>query len=231
MGTRTAADATTMVARSPARFLHQRLRLALFAAVLLIAEAFLLALAVFVWWPLAFVAIVPLVLLARNTTLGGLLDPVTIRRGIQGEERVAAVLAELEADGYEVIHDVEIGRGNADHILVGPTGVFVIETKDWGGRFYPRRGRLMFNNRPADHIVDQATMVARTVKRRLKRAGIDVWVEAVIASTRASVSSRQIRLGHVTVVEASKLPAFVRGRSSHMDPDRASRAAEVLSRP
>jgi hypothetical protein len=206
-----------MEARSPAQFLRHRLRLMTVAAVLFVAEAFLLALAGFWWWPLSVIALVPVFLLSRATLLGGQLDPVSLRNGIRGEVRVAGYLAELEPEGYRVLHDVDLGRGNADHVLVGPTGVFVIETKDWGGRFYPRRGRLMFNNRSADEVVTQVTNAALEVRGRLERAGIDVWVQAVIASTRAKVSASPIRLGHVTAIDAAALPAFVRSRRATLE--------------
>src|ERR1700683_3962983 len=50
-------------------------------------------------------------------------------RGAQGEEHVGALLDELSDHGWRVIHDASLGRGNVDHILVGPAGVFTVETK------------------------------------------------------------------------------------------------------
>jgi hypothetical protein len=200
------------------------------AATLLIAEAAIFALAGAVWWPLALLAIVPIVVLGRATLLGGRLDPVSLRRGIEGEERVAELLAALEPEGFRTLHDLDLGRGNADHVVIGPTGVFVIETKDWGGRFYPRHGRLMFNQRQADDVVGQVTAAALAIRGRLEREGVDVWVQAVIASTRARVSASPLRLGHVTAVQADDLPDFVRSRRTVLDPDRATRVAEAILR-
>ena len=46
-----------------------------------------------------------------------------------GERAVGQYLERLRADGYEVFHDV-IGEGfNLDHVVIGPAGVFTIETK------------------------------------------------------------------------------------------------------
>jgi hypothetical protein len=50
-------------------------------------------------------------------------------RGATGEEFVGRVLAQKEAEGWRALHDVSFGRGNIDHIVVGPGGVFAIETK------------------------------------------------------------------------------------------------------
>lgn len=219
-----------MEARQPARFLHARLRLMLLASVLFIAEGALLAFGGFWWWPLSLLAMAPVILLGRATVLGGPLDPVTLRSGILGEERVAEVLAELETEGFRVLHDLDTGRGNADHVLVGPTGVFVIETKDWGGRFYRRGGRLMFNDKPADQVVGQVTATALAIRERLEAAGIDVWVQAVIASTRAKVSTGLMRIGHVTIADADRLPELVRAAKGSMDADTAARAIGAILR-
>src|ERR1700722_7836399 len=54
-------------------------------------------------------------------------------RGAQGEEHVGGLLNELTDQGWRVIHDASLGHGNVDHILVGPAGVFTIETKSHPG--------------------------------------------------------------------------------------------------
>ena len=64
------------------------------------------------------------------------LFPITRRfnRGERGERHVADVLEELRSNGYRPIHDI-VGDGfNVDHVLVGPGGIFAIETKYRSGR-------------------------------------------------------------------------------------------------
>jgi hypothetical protein len=56
------------------------------------------------------------------------------RRGASGEEHVGRILDGLARDGWLAIHDVSTGRGNIDHVLVGPAGVLTIETKSHPGR-------------------------------------------------------------------------------------------------
>src|SRR5207248_11280153 len=51
------------------------------------------------------------------------------RLGFHGERYVAEELNQLMADGFRVFHDVPFDGFNIDHVLVGPTGVFVVETK------------------------------------------------------------------------------------------------------
>jgi hypothetical protein len=53
------------------------------------------------------------------------------RLGAKGEQVVGRELDRLMAKGYEVFHDVPCERWNIDHVVVGPRGVFAVETKAW----------------------------------------------------------------------------------------------------
>jgi hypothetical protein len=57
-------------------------------------------------------------------------DPDRWRRGAEGEVATAMLLARLPRR-YVVLHDRRIpgSRANIDHLVVGPTGVWVIDTK------------------------------------------------------------------------------------------------------
>ncbi|MEY2501627.1 MAG: hypothetical protein QOI07_1961 [Verrucomicrobiota bacterium] len=54
------------------------------------------------------------------------------RMGAIGECEVAAELERL-SDRFTVFNNVNTRRGNLDHVVVGPTGFFAIETKNWKG--------------------------------------------------------------------------------------------------
>lgn len=60
------------------------------------------------------------------------MDRELAERGV-GEESTAKVLGALEEDGWIVLHDLKAGRGNVDHIAVGPGGVFLLDSKRLGG--------------------------------------------------------------------------------------------------
>ncbi len=53
------------------------------------------------------------------------------RRGARGEQRTARHLNKLVRAGWTVLHDLAIpaSRANGDHLLIGPPGVFLIDTK------------------------------------------------------------------------------------------------------
>ena len=168
----------------PAEFLRLqlRLRVAVFAAT--VAVAAVLALMGVWWWPAFFLALGLLFVLERLAGKGRNLDPEHLRRGIRGEEAVADVLAALPSS-YWVLHGVWTGHGDVDHVVIGPTGVFALETKAWEGRFYRSRGHLHYNGKPAEHVLRQARGAAGQVRQLLLEAGIDEWVEAVVVAAQA----------------------------------------------
>lgn len=55
--------------------------------------------------------------------------------GAEGEEKIAEWLGHLD-DSYFVIHDVVLPgmvKENIDHVVLGPNGIFVLETKNHKG--------------------------------------------------------------------------------------------------
>ena len=57
-------------------------------------------------------------------------EAVNWLRGARAEEAIGELLNELRSEGFIVMHDVEqVYEGNIDHIVSGPTGVFMIESK------------------------------------------------------------------------------------------------------
>lgn len=60
-----------------------------------------------------------------------------LKQAEEGEKCVGQLLEGLRASGYSVFHDLVGTDFNVDHVLVGPAGVFTIETKTWNK---PSRG-------------------------------------------------------------------------------------------
>jgi hypothetical protein len=195
----------------PAEFLRSqlRLRIAVFAAT--IAVAGVLALMGVWWWPATFLALGLLFVLQRLAGKGRVLDPERLRRGISGEEAVADALAGLPSS-YWVLHGVSTGHGDVDHVVIGPTGVFALETKAWDGKFYRSRGQLYCNGKPAEHVLRQARGAAGQVRELLLAAGIDEWVEAAVVASRASVSRSPLRFPNAYVVSIDGVVDFITGR-------------------
>lgn len=104
---------------------------------------------------------------------------LTWRWGAAGEEWTAEVLDGLGAE-WRVYHDVPDGKGNWDHIVVGPPCVFVVDSKNLRGPISIREdggraGRLRFGG-PASR--GSAVRLKEVIERK---TGIAVWVQAVVS--------------------------------------------------
>lgn len=68
-------------------------------------------------------------------------------KGAAGERAVGALLDSLPPE-WTVLHDVRWPgreRANVDHVLIGPTGIYVIDSKNWSGQITLHRGVLRQN--------------------------------------------------------------------------------------
>jgi Nuclease-related domain len=57
----------------------------------------------------------------------------TWQTGAEGERKTEKALRRLETSGWTVVHDIDAGRGNYDHIAVSGAGVFVRVFSPFGG--------------------------------------------------------------------------------------------------
>ncbi len=87
-------------------------------------------------------------------------------RGAEGEEATAAALAALPATDWAVFHDIRWpGRryANVDHVVVGPPGVFVVDSKNWSGSVVVRDQVLRQNGRSREPAVVGAAEAALAI--------------------------------------------------------------------
>ena len=94
-----------------------------------------------------------------------------LKQGRLGEQVVAQELERLRVLGYEVFHDImDESKGcNVDHVLVGPGGVFTVETKTWSkcgaGSVTVEAGEVRINGVAVEHdCLAQARAQASSVR-------------------------------------------------------------------
>lgn len=75
------------------------------------------------------------------------------RRGATGERMTARFIDRLP-EGWFAIHDIPVGeRGaNIDHVVVGPTGVFTVNTKNLTGKVWLGPRTLLHNGHRTDYL-------------------------------------------------------------------------------
>jgi hypothetical protein len=142
-----------------------------------------------------------LALLATIFVISRYVLPLVERRdrGASAEEQVGSLLEQLPADSWRVIHDASFGRGNIDHILIGPAGVFSIETKSHPGPV--RVGR-----------VHGATIRQAQAQRDAIEQVVGMNVEPLLVFSRAWVDRPLARRKGVRVLPARVLIAHLRKR-------------------
>jgi hypothetical protein len=94
----------------------------------------------------------------------------TWQRGAHGERRTARLLDRLPCEGYVVFHDLAVpdSPANIDHLVIGPTGVFVIDSKQWTGSVHQGADGLVWHNHyPLDRTLETVRWEAQIVGRLL----------------------------------------------------------------
>lgn len=136
-------------------------------------------------------------------------------QGAEGERAVGSVLAGLESDGWQALHDISLERGNVDHILVGPGGIFTIETKS-------NRGSIGI-----DRIDPKMLKQAYAQKKLLERiTGLDVQ-PLLVFSQAFLVGSVPAQRKGVIVLPARMLQHYFSRQRPVLE---ASAADEVYTR-
>jgi Nuclease-related domain len=137
-------------------------------------------------------------------------DAVAWRRGAAGERRTARLLSQLEQHGWAVLHDLALpgSRANLDHLVIGPGGVFVIDSKQYRGRLQlDPSGRLWHGRFPLAPALRAVSFEADQAARVLTDP--DVVVVPVMAIHGTQVPWGRIVADGVPVVAARRLPSML----------------------
>ena len=158
-----------------------------------------------------------------------------LRLAIQGERSVGQGLEELRRAGYGVYHDIPDDHANIDHVLVGPAGIFTIETKT---RSKPRKGHatvivdgetISINGRDAGpELIAQARAQAGSIAKTLKQgAGREFPVFPVIVFPGWWVEIKA-RPSGLWVINDKALPGFLARERARLNVEEVSTAKSQL---
>jgi hypothetical protein len=165
--------------------------------------------------------------------------PIHIERwldGAHGERRTEKRLRPLERDGWVVAHDLEAKFGNVDHFVVGPAGVFLLDSKNWFGAVSVADGVATVT--PLDNP-DAAWSWPR-LPGALKRAsfqnkeaiehltGVRVFVHPVVVIW-APFEQRHVLSNGVNYVAGDFLETWLRSLPTRLDSSRVKQVSRLLS--
>ena len=134
------------------------------------------------------------------------------RIGAEGERKTAGYLEGLAEGGFVVLHDRKVPGygGNVDHVAIGPSGVWAIETKNLKGKVEIAGDSLHIGGRRRDSVVDQVYREAIAVQvalgPELDKVGISVtpvvclhrgelpWFNKTVRGVRLASGRQLVRL-------------------------------------
>jgi hypothetical protein len=132
-------------------------------------------------------------------------------RGAAGEEHVGGLLDQLAGGDWKVLHDASFGHGNIDHIVLGPPGVFSVETKSHPG---PVRVRGIHGAVLRQAQEERETLEHVTGER----------VEPLVVFSRAWVDKPLTRRRSVRVLPARMLVGYLRRHERTLSTEQIAQA-------
>jgi hypothetical protein len=136
------------------------------------------------------------------------------RRGQRGEQRTARVLRfSLEWRGHRVLHDRSVpGQRNADHLVIGPTGVWVIGNQAWAPEteFAVYGGKLFIGkdsgSRTAVQLQKTAEAIAELLSQKLQA---DIKVFPLLIAHGGRLPRKGLTGSGITLLRVYRLPLWV----------------------
>jgi hypothetical protein len=158
------------------------------------------------------------------------------RRGRDGERSTEKELAPLERRGWAVGHDLPARFGNHDHLVVGPSGAFLLETKRFVGEATLRDGVLGLRRgtdprdgwRGDEGLAGRLRRSARDARRLLGAANIN-WVAPVVVLW-CEFPAQLAEHGGVTYVHGSRLADWLERQPESVSAQSVENARSCLRR-
>ena len=155
------------------------------------------------------------------------------QQGAFGEQATGKQLRKLEREGWVVLHDLQHGRGNVDHVLIGPGGVFVLDSKRTDGRVSVDHGTVTVT-RPDDpdlHYQHTGTrhllgLARETHARVLARSRINQWVTPVMVWW--ADFPQRVAEDRCAYVHGEELIDWLRSRPTQIAPSRIEQVADAV---
>lgn len=134
------------------------------------------------------------------------------RKGAAGEREVARRLEQLTRDGWRILHSVPVGKrgSDIDHIVIGPPGVYCLNTKNHPNKnVWVGDRMIMVNGNKTDYLRNSRFEAERASKILTEATGwkIDVRPVVVIMGAEMTVKAQP---PDVNVIARRNIPRVFR---------------------
>ncbi len=156
-------------------------------------------------------------------------------KGLEGEDIVSDYLKQLPHD-YFIYNDVNLPgkKGNIDHVVIGPNGIFVIETKNYSGKYLIKGNDWFYYKGGNYHNVktNPAHQVIRNtleLKKFLESKGVDtsIWFQAIVAFKNSDFRVAE-RTKAYKVLVPETVPEYILNQKRNYDIEIFKKAALEL---
>jgi hypothetical protein len=132
--------------------------------------------------------------------------------GWAGEKQVSKLLSSRLSDDYFLLNDLHLagGGGDIDHIILDPSGVLVLETKNWSGEItchgdeWQRAGKRNFKGSPSLQVKRNAARIRHVIDASPSLRSLGIAVEGIVVFTNKHAN---LKLNNPTV-PILKLPVL-----------------------
>ncbi|KAB2347465.1 nuclease-related domain-containing protein [Actinomadura rudentiformis] len=156
------------------------------------------------------------------------------------ERRTERQLKALQKNGYLVLHaravpmdDEGVSDGRIDHLVIGPSGVYAIDSEKWDKRLPVRTlsHRKLFHGpfNKKDRLDEARWEAEQAAKALEERVGFEVPVQASVAIYGPSIPWKVMRVRDVDVYAGNRAKGYLRRRPkvlTETDVQRIFKAAE-----
>ncbi len=172
---------------------------------------------------------------------GRLLDAHTDERawrvGAKGEEKVGPKLEKLVQKGWYVLHSVPVGKADSDidHVLIGPGGVFTVNTKNHPGKkAWVGEHQIRINGAPVPYLRNSRHEAKRASALLTRATGFQVEATGVIViltgGLQPNVDYKKKLPKDVLVCDAWDIPQVFKRRKGALTTEQVGAIYEVARR-
>ncbi len=153
--------------------------------------------------------------------------------GAEGEERTADSLDPLATEGYVIFHDrkIPMSRANIDHLVIGPTGVFVVETKNVAGDLRVRGDEVRIGGRRValvDEVRGEVEAAWNAVAPVLAPKGLNVV--PIVCAHRADLPFFRRSVADIRIVSGRGLTRYIRDQPPVLSADEVQEHRRLVTR-
>lgn len=133
------------------------------------------------------------------------------RAGEEGERLCSELLVQLAPDGFFTLDDRALpdAGGNLDHVVVGPSGAFIVDSKNWSGTLTIEGRTLRQNGRRRDNAVEAVRGQAVRIAELLEEVGLPTDLRPVLCFVGEAKLDTKRSLDRVHLVNAEDLASFL----------------------